>query len=139
MTRDEDGIGSPARQRPSVALLEVRQLSTALVVADVCAKAANVRIAGIESNAKGDMAIKLVGPTGDVKACFEAGKSAAESMHAFFAGTILPRFPPEADEFIHSEQAYNPITEGYDHLLPRELASSPAPSQETDMEASFAL
>jgi microcompartment protein CcmL/EutN len=139
MTRDEDGIGSAARQPLSVALLEVRQLSTALVVADVCAKAANVRLAGIESNAKGDMAIKLVGPTGDVEACFAAGKNAAESMHAFFAGTLLPRFPPDADEFIDSRQAYNPILEAYDHLLPSEAASPAASSQGADMEESFAL
>lgn len=72
------------RQSLSVALLEVRQLSTAMIVADVCAEAANVRIVGVQGNAKGGMAIELVGPRGDVEACFVAGRNAAESMHAFY-------------------------------------------------------
>ena len=139
MTQNGNTIGSVASRPLSVAVLEVRQLSTALVVADVCAKAANVRIVGIESNAKGDVAIKLVGPTADAEACFAAGKRAAESMHAFFAGALLPRFPADAREFIYCEQAYNPIIEGYDHLLPRAAASPAAASQGADMEESFAL
>ena len=139
MTQNTSTIGTVIGQPLSVAVLEVRQLSTALVVADACAKAANVRIVGIESNAKGDVAIKLVGPTADAEACFVAGKGAAESMHTFFAGTLLPRFPRDAREFIYSEQAYNPIIEGYDHLLPRAAASSAASSQGADMEESFAL
>ena len=123
----------------SVAVLEVRQLSTGVVVADVCAKAANVRLVGIESNTKGDVAIKLVGSTADVEASFVAGKNAAESMHAFFAGTLLPRFPSDAREFIYSEQSYNPISEGYDHMLPHDMKSPAAASEGANMEASFAL
>lgn len=139
MKRDETTAGVRNGRPLTLAVLEVRQGSTAMVVADVCAKAANVQIVGIESNAKGDMAIKLVGPTGDVEASFAAGKLAAESMHAYFAGTVLPRFPSDAREFIYSKQSYNAIMEGYDHLLPCEIAVSPAPSQGADMVASFAL
>jgi hypothetical protein len=43
-----------------VAVLEIRNLSTAFVVADVCAKAGAASIVDIESNAAGGMAIKLV-------------------------------------------------------------------------------
>jgi len=139
MSRNKDTADAGLAGVPSLAVLEIRQLSTAVVVADVCAKAANVRIVGIESNAKGDMAIKLVGSTGDVEAAFAAGRLAAESMHAYFAGTVLPQFPSDARDFVYSEQAYNPITEGFDHLLPRESDLSAAPAQGADMETSFAL
>lgn len=123
----------------SLALLEVRQLSTGVVVADVCAKAANVRIVGIESNAQGDVLIKLVGPTGDVEAGFAAGKQAAESMHAFFAGTLRPAFPPAAREFICAEQSYNPIMEGYEHLLPAESDLAEATLGRLTMDKPLAL
>ncbi len=139
MTPGGDTIAAEPNRPFSLAVLEIRQLSTAMVVADVCAKAANVEIVGIESNAKGDMAIKLVGPAGDVEACFAAGRLAAESMHAFFAGTVLLRFPSDARELIYSEQAYNPIMEGYEHLLPHETASSSASLHGADMEASYAV
>jgi ethanolamine utilization protein EutM len=122
-----------------VAVLEIRQLSTACVVADICAKAANVRIAGIESNAKGDMAIKLVGPMGDVEASLQAGRAAAESMHAFFAGTCLPSFPAEGHWLIHSQQVYNALIEAYDHLLPPAEAADNQVNQVADMGDSLAL
>ncbi len=131
----------PSMHRGSlcVAVVEVRQLSTALVVADVCVKAAGVQIAGIESNAKGDMCIKLVGPTGDVEASLAAGRQVAESMHAFFAGALLARFPAEGRELIHSRQVYNPLIEAYDHLLPPESARQVELSQVSDMGESLAL
>ena len=122
-----------------MAVLEVRQLSTACVVADVCAKAANVRIAGIESNAKGDMAIKIVGHTADVQASLEAGRAAACSMHAFFAGTCLPRFPAEGHWLIHSQQVYNALLEAYDHLLPHRETADDTADQVSTMDSSLAL
>lgn len=138
MSDNEKNTGSAARQSFSLAVLEVQQLAAAVLVADVCAKAADVQIVDIECNGKGGMALKLVGPTADVEVGMAAGKRAAESMHADFAGTLLRRFPPDARGLIYCRQEYNAITEGYEHLLPREAIST-ASSLRPEMEHSFAL
>jgi len=49
----------------AIALLEVGHLTPALLAADVCAKAAGVRIVGIESTNGAPQCIKLMGPVGD--------------------------------------------------------------------------
>lgn len=121
-----------------VGILEVHQLSTAFVVADVCVKAGDVQLVGIESNALGGMAVKLVGPTGDVAAGLAAGRAAAQQMHAYFADTFLPRFPQDGHWLIHSRQVYNSILEAYDHFLPAPSAGSADPNQDTSMDA-FAI
>lgn len=125
--------------RPScVAVLEVRQISTALVVADVCVKAGHVSIAGIESNAKGDMAIKLVGSLGDIEAALTASRQAAEAMNAFFAGTILPSFPVDALGMVYSRQEYNPLLGAGEHLLPTTGAATES-GERTSMGTTLAL
>ena len=63
----------------SLALLEVGNLAPALVVADRCAKAAGVRILGIESTDSAAQCIKLVGASGDVR---EAGGASEEGSTA---------------------------------------------------------
>ena len=54
----------------ALALLEVGNLTPALLVADRCAKSARVRIVDIESTDSAAQCIKLVGATADVR---EAG------------------------------------------------------------------
>ena len=58
----------------SLALLEVANLSPALMVADVCAKAAGVHIVGIESTDGPQQCIKLAGTTADVTHAAHAGR-----------------------------------------------------------------
>ncbi|HEV7223576.1 MAG TPA: BMC domain-containing protein, partial [Pirellulales bacterium] len=57
---------SDFRTPTSLALLEIGNLSPAFVVADRCAKAADVRIIAIESTDSTAQCIKLAGPTDDV-------------------------------------------------------------------------
>jgi len=111
----------------SVGFVEVMGLGTSLVVADIMAKAANVTIVGIESNALGGMGVKVTGSTGDVRASVEAGWAIAEQMHAGVNHTFWPNYSAQADFLIHSKQEYNALLGANDHLLPPD-ASSPAGS-----------
>jgi microcompartment protein CcmL/EutN len=138
VSNHQEHADSAARQPFSLAVLEIQQLATAVVVADVCVKAADVQLVDIECNGKGGLAIKLVGPTADVEDGLAAGRRAAESMHADFAITLLRRYPPDARGLVYCKQEYNAITEGYDHLLPRE-ADSAASSPRPEMDKSFAV
>jgi len=111
----------------SVGFVEVMGLGTSLVVADVMAKAANVTIAGIESNALGGMGVKVTGSTGDVRASVEAGWAIAEQMHAGINRTVWPNYSAQADFLVHSKQEFNALLEANDHLLPPD-ANLPAGS-----------
>lgn len=102
----------------SVGLVEVMGLSASLVVADVVAKAANVRIVGIESNAAGGMGIKVTGSAGDVRAAVEAGDEMSRRMNARVGYVAWPHYSQEADFLIHSGQEYNALLDNREHLLP---------------------
>ena len=69
----------------SLALLEIGNLTPALMVADHCLKAAGVRLLGIESSDSADQCIKLVGRTADVTEASRAGVELARRM-----GTARP-------------------------------------------------
>ena len=61
--------------KQALGLVEISGLSTAVVVADTMAKAANVRILEIENTkGLGYMTIKIVGDVGAVNAAVNAGK-----------------------------------------------------------------
>ena len=64
----------------SLALLEIGNLVPALVVADRCAKAAGVRIVGMESTMGAEQCIKLAGPAGDVREAGDEGVRLARRM-----------------------------------------------------------
>ncbi len=64
----------------SLALLEVANLTLALIVADRCLKAAGVTLLGIESTDSADQCIKLVGETGAVMAAGQVGVELARHM-----------------------------------------------------------
>jgi microcompartment protein CcmL/EutN len=102
----------------SVGFVEVHGLAASLVVADVMAKAANVRLTGIESNAAGGMGIKVTGSAGDVRASVEAGWTIAGQMHAGINHTDWPHYSAQADFLVHSGQEYNALLEANEHLLP---------------------
>ena len=63
----------------SLALVEVGNLTPAIIVADRCAKAAGVHILGIESTDSPAQCIKLVGRAADVR---EAAEQARRSPSA---------------------------------------------------------
>src|SRR5580704_14637328 len=83
----------------SLALLEVANLTPALMVADRCLKAAGVRLLGIESSDSADQCIKLVGRTGDVVQAGQAGVELARHMGSRATLSVLPA-PVEATRIL---------------------------------------
>jgi microcompartment protein CcmL/EutN len=104
----------------SLALLEIANLSPALMVADVCSKSAGVHLMGIESTDGADQCIKLAGPTADVTEAAERGMAIARKMGAASAVTILPA-PLEVTRVLaDSKPIYSPLLGLYDYRIPRE-------------------
>ncbi len=105
----------------SLALLEIGNLSPALVVVDRCAKAAGVRVIGVES-ADPAQCIKLLGRADAVRAAAEAGVALAQQMGALAAWSVLAG--PLSDTLALAQQApaFNPLLGIYDSRVPQEGA-----------------
>jgi len=99
----------------SLALLEVGNLSPALIVVDRCAKAAGVRVVGVES-ADPVQCIKLLGSADAVKAAAEAGVALAKRMGAAAAWSVLAGPLPETLALAQQPPAFNPLA-GRSHPL----------------------
>lgn len=83
----------PALMSPqdhSLALIEIGNLGPTLLVVDRCAKAAGVRIVGIEGTGAAEQCIKLLGSTDAVRAAAEAGVELGKQMGTFAAYSMLP-------------------------------------------------
>lgn len=104
----------------SLALLEVGNLSPALMVADICSKAAGVHLMGIESTDGADQCIKLVGPAGDVEHAVREGEALARKMGSRTLLTVLPA-PVEATRVLADcPPIYSPLLGLYDYRVPRD-------------------
>ena len=78
--------------KEALGLVETRGLSTAVLVADVMVKTANVRIIDIENTkGLGYMTIKISGNVGAVNAAVTAGKQIALENNAFVSSKVIPR------------------------------------------------
>lgn len=76
----------------SLGLVEIRGMSTAVVVADAMAKSANIKIVGIEnSKGLGYMTIKIIGDIGAVNAAVSAGKQIGITNNNFVSSKVIPR------------------------------------------------
>jgi microcompartment protein CcmL/EutN len=111
-----------AMREPSLALLEIANLTPALVVADRCAKAAGVQIVGIESTLGAEQCIKLAGSADDVRLAGEAGVELARHMGSEASLVIIPG--PTAETRSVSSQApeFVPLLSIYDARVKREDA-----------------
>ncbi len=106
----------------SLALLEIGNLVPALVVADRCAKAAGVRIIGIESTMGAQQCIKLAGSAGDVREAGQHGVALARHMGAR-ADLVLLTGPTEITrELATLPPAFIPLLGIYDSKVKREDA-----------------
>jgi microcompartment protein CcmL/EutN len=115
-------FSGPNRSRKYVALaiLEIGNLAPALLVADRCAKAAGVRILGIESADSAAQAIKLVGSSADVREAGEIGLALARQMGTT-AELVVMAAPNEGTERLAAEPpVFNPLLGIYDSRVPRE-------------------
>lgn len=104
----------------SLALLEVANLSPALLVVDRCMKAAGVRLLGVESTEGADQCIKLVGLTADVQVAGEAGLELARRMGSDGLLSILPAPLQEVADLAHPAPVYSPGIGAYDYRIPHE-------------------
>jgi len=111
----------------SLALLEVANLTPALIIADRCLKAAGVTLLGIESTDSADQCIKLVGETGAVMAAGQVGVELARHMGSRASLSVLPA-PVEATRILaHPQPVYSPMLDLYDYRIPKEpLDMSPS-------------
>ena len=78
--------------KQALGLVEISGLSTAVVVADTMAKAANVRILEIENTkGLGYMTIKIIGDVGAVNAAVNAGKQIGTANGKLVSWKVIPR------------------------------------------------
>ncbi len=110
----------PRIDRFSLALLEVANLTPALVVTDRCLKAAGVRLLGIESTDSADQCIKLVGETGAVMAAGQAGVELALRMGSRATLSVLPAPAEATRRLAHPTPVYSPMLDLYDYRIPKE-------------------
>src|SRR5262245_38093265 len=104
----------------SLALLEVGNLTPALLVADVCSKAAGVHLMGIESTDGPQQCIKLAGTTADVTCAAEAGRALAERMGTTALISVLPAPLQVVRALADSKPVYSPLLGLYDYRTPRD-------------------
>ncbi len=78
--------------RESLGLVETCGISTAIEVADVMVKAANVKILELEnSRGSGYMTVKITGDVGAVKAAVDAAKAAGNKFGNLVSASVIPR------------------------------------------------
>jgi microcompartment protein CcmL/EutN len=106
----------------SLALLEVNNLAPSFVVADICAKTANVRILGIESADGAGQCIKLIGPVADVQAAAEQGVAAARRMGSDALFSVLAAPLDVTAALVNSKPVFSPLLGVYDNRIPKETA-----------------
>src|SRR5436190_13967449 len=105
----------------SLALLEIGNLSPALIVVDRCAKAAGVRVVGVES-ADPAQCIKLLGSADAVRAAAEAGVALAKQMGTSAVWSVLAGPLDETLALAQQPPAFNPLLGIYDSRVPQEGA-----------------
>jgi microcompartment protein CcmL/EutN len=110
----------------ALALLEIGNLTPALIAADVCAKAAAVRIVGIESTDGAAQCIKLSGPVDSVREAAEAGAAAGRRMGTSVFWSWLPGPREETVRLASQPPLFSPLLDVYDARVPREVSMNPS-------------
>lgn len=106
----------------SLILIEVANLTPALLVADHCAKSAAVHLMGIESTDGAEQCIKLVGPVGDVEQAAQAAVEIAERMGSKAFVSVMPAPLEVTRALADSPPVYSPLLGLYDYRVPRKDA-----------------
>ena len=106
----------------AIALLEVGHLTPALLAADVCAKAVEARIVGIESTNGAPQCIKLMGPVGDLRGAVRRGAEAARRMKTTVDVTVLPGPRDETKQLTSPPPQYSALLDVNDSLAPAETS-----------------
>ncbi len=82
-------------EETALGLVETRGLIAAVEAADAMAKAADVRIVGLEQTIAALITVQVVGEVAAVTAAVEAGRAAAARVGELVASHVIPR--PHAD------------------------------------------
>ncbi len=106
----------------SLALLEVGNLTPALLVADRCLKASGVRLLGIESTDGPEQCIKLAGTTAEVVLAAEQGAELARLMGSRALVTVLPAPLDVVRVLVNAPPIFSPLLGLYDYRIPKENA-----------------
>ena len=106
-------------QSYSLALLEVGNLTPALLVTDVCVKSSRVRILGIESSDGPEQCIKLIGTTADVTEAARVGIELARRMGSTGLVTILPAPEEVVLQLADAKPVFSPLLGIYDYRQPK--------------------
>ena len=109
-------------QTKSLALLEIGNLTPALIVADHCAKAAGVEILGIENTMGAEQCIKLAGNAADVREAAEQGAALARRMGAAATLAVMPGPTEDTYRTANQPPAFIPLLEIHDLRIKREDA-----------------
>jgi microcompartment protein CcmL/EutN len=110
----------------SLALLEVANLSPALLVADRMAKMADVEILGIENTDAAAQCIKLAGSASAVREAAEYGAALARQMGAASSFTVLAGPLSETIRLATQPPTFSPLLGVYDARVPREKKMTPS-------------
>lgn len=108
------------RSTYSLALVEIGNLTPALLAADACTKAAGVHLLGIESTDGPEQCIKLAGTTAEVVHAAEAGRAIAERMGSSALVSILPAPLEVVQALANPKPQFNPMLGLTDYRIPRE-------------------
>ena len=120
----------------ALGLVETVGISTAIEVADVMVKAANVKVLEIEnSRGSGYMTVKIVGDVGAVKAAVDAAKAAGIKYGNFVSASVIAR-PADgmAAVFCNPEVPYQ-RSNGYNDVFPKEVGKKVEPKIEVKPKA----
>ncbi len=115
----------------ALGLVETVGISTAIEVADVMVKAANVKVLELEnSRGSGYMTVKIVGDVGAVKAAVDAAKAAGIKYGNFVSASVIAR-PANgmAAVFCNPEVPYQ-RSNGYNDVFPKEVEKKVEPKPE---------
>jgi microcompartment protein CcmL/EutN len=120
----------------SLALVEIRGWSPALMVLDAMTKSADVSVLQVELNDLYGACIKLAGRTGDVQAAIVAGRAVAAQMRVQCVTDVIPA-PAEASRAAYDAPAeFSPLIEQDVVHFPRTETTQEQPVNE---QAPFAI
>ena len=111
--------------REALGLVETRGISTAIEVADVMAKAANVKLLALENTRGGGyMTVKVIGNVGAVKAAVDAGKASAIRFGNLISASVIARPADSMAEFFCPTDDPGPSSPKEDPIPPASVEAN---------------
>lgn len=108
----------------ALGFIEIPFLSITLLVADEAAKAANVKLLGIESTGNPSLLVRLEGEVAAVQAALERAEQFAAGLGAQIVATCLSRPEDGFKPMVHFPNAQNPLYGGRDQMLPTDFPAT---------------